>query len=139
MTLSTTTSLPIKYGRVINLNNFECQDDVFGWCPDIIDFKPDYSINVLSCKKRSFEVEKLERHKNTKEIIVPIDGNVLIPLAIGDDCQDRLTFSLSQGQALELNESVWHFIPYPQEKDVNCLVIFKQNTGLNDIEFKQLS
>lgn len=100
------------------------------------------SINILEAQKREMRITKLEYHRNTPEVIVPLGGGavILVVAPQGDLAEDRIeAFKIESGKGVILNPGVRHFIPYPLEENVNCLIIFKDATGSTDLIFDPLS
>lgn len=96
----------------------------------------DVSINLLEAKKREFKVDKLEYHSETPEAIIPLGGSVILVVApAGELDESRIKAFLLEGKGVILNKGVRHFIPYPLKGDVQCLIVFKDATGANDLTF----
>ncbi|MGE5606930.1 MAG: ureidoglycolate lyase, partial [Bacteroidota bacterium] len=100
------------------------------------------SINILEAKKRDFQIDKLEYHVNTPEAIIPLAGDevILVVAPAGKLDESKIkAFRIKSGNGVFLNSGVRHFIPYPFKKNINCLVIFKDVTGEDDLTFDQLA
>jgi hypothetical protein len=100
----------------------------------------------LVCRKRPLVLGTLERHLATPEILVALDGDVIVcaaaPLVDPARCQpaDIRAFMLRQGQALWMDKGTWHWLPFPtQTAQVSLLLIFREGTGDRDIEFRELA
>jgi ureidoglycolate hydrolase len=101
------------------------------------------SVNVLRAKKRDLVIDKLEVHKDTPEAIIPLDGAEVV-LVVGPsgpfDESKVKAFKIGNGKGVIINHGVRHFIPYPiHNHNVDCLIVFKDATGANDLIFDQLS
>lgn len=99
---------------------------------------------VLSCRNRPRKVVKMERHHESSEVIVALDGDVVMVMAPSDDELENNTrvrsFLIKQGQAIVMKPNTWHWIPFPVDKqDVHALVLFKDATGANDLHFRDLT
>jgi ureidoglycolate hydrolase len=99
---------------------------------------------VLSCRHRKREVVKMERHHESSEVIVALDGDMVMVVAPSDDELENNTriraFLIKQGQAIVMKPNTWHWIPFPiGEKDAHALVLFKDGTGANDLHFRELT
>ncbi len=78
----------------------------------------------------------MERHLNTPEILIPIDAPLILPLLNDKDKPDEANaFIVDIGQAIAINEGVWHgaCIPYGKEQ-CSYFVIFKKGTPQSDVE-----
>jgi ureidoglycolate hydrolase len=100
----------------------------------------------LICRQRPLVLGKLERHLATPEILVALDGDVIVcaaapaidPASCGPT--EIRALSLRQGQALWMEQGTWHWLPFPTLKTkVNMLLIFREGTGDHDIEFRELA
>jgi ureidoglycolate hydrolase len=99
---------------------------------------------VLSCRHRPRKVVKMERHHESSEVIVALDGDIVMMMAPSDDELENNTriraFMIKQGQAIVMKPNTWHWIPFPVDKhDVHALVLFKDETGANDLHFRDLT
>jgi len=78
----------------------------------------------------------MERHLNTPEFLIPIDAPFIIPLL--NDAKkpgESEAFLVEIGQAIVINERVWHGACIPYEKDqCSYFVIFKRGTPHTDVE-----
>lgn len=101
------------------------------------------STGILCCHQRELIIKKMERHVNTPEVLVAVEGDSLIclsrPSNKDDEIKDIKAFYLKQGSAVALNAGAWHWVPFP----INCemskfIVVFTQGTEDNDLEIKDL-
>ena len=136
----------IEFGQVITTENIQPDggDENFAWWERVSSFEniDSISVNILQCKKREFKVDKLEYHKETPEAIIPLAGEhiILVVATAGELDESRIkAFSVDTGIGVVLNVGVRHFIPYPINKNVNCVIIFKDATGGNDLILEELS
>jgi hypothetical protein len=100
----------------------------------------------LICRQRPLVLGKLERHLATPEILAALDGDVIVCAAApGVDparCKpaEIRAFTLRRGQALWMDKGTWHWLPFPiRTPQVNLLLIFREGTGDDDIEFRELA
>jgi ureidoglycolate hydrolase len=111
---------------------------------DIISYQIDGETEVGICtvyKQSESTITGMERHLNTPEILIPIDGPFMLPLLIDENKPEETeTFILEVGQAVVINEKVWHgaCLPYGKE-ECSYFVIFKKGTPFNDIEKTEIS
>lgn len=97
----------------------------------------------LQVKQRSFQLQRMERHINTEEVVIALDGPVIVPMAPpGELHQVRdqmIACYLPQGEGLILAPGAWHLAPFPLQETSSVLVIFNMDTPANDMEFQDLT
>lgn len=76
------------------------------------------SSGMLFGLKREPLIKKLERHVNTPEVLVALQGDSVIcvtePSPKGSTAIDGIqAFYIKQGDAIAMNPGVWHWIPIP--------------------------
>jgi ureidoglycolate hydrolase len=105
-------------------------------------------ISWLKLMRRPLEFGELERHLATPELIVPMDGTVLLPVAPPEhldnsDCvpspEKAEVFRVEQGQAVLLHTGTWHWAPFPLGSQASCLIIFKKDTGAKDLIIQEFA
>lgn len=92
-------------------------------------------------KQPTNSINVMERHLNTPEILIPIDSPFVLPL-LNDKNKpgEAKAFLVDVGQAITINERVWHGACIPFEKnECSYFVIFKRGTPHNDVEKMELS
>lgn len=99
---------------------------------------------ILTCAPRALQVVQMERHVDSSEILVALDGDFYLVVAPADDGlhsnEHIQTFILKRGQAIALKPRTWHWIPFPTEKtECRVLILFKDGTGDNDLHFRKLT
>lgn len=135
-----------EFGQIITNDGKtpNADNDEFSWWEKLgaIEGIELIDINILKCKQREMKVDKLEIHKQSPEVIIPLGGKeVLVILAPAGELDEKKikAFKVGNGKGIVLKRGVYHYIPYPTDGDTDCLIIFKRSTGINDLEFKQLS
>jgi hypothetical protein len=99
----------------------------------------------MVCAPRPMTVSRMERHLHTPEILAAIDGDSVICLAPPQEPRaGTLTgmraVTVRKGQVFILETGAWHWIPFPlQPQPARFLVIFKDKTGENDLQFCTLA
>jgi ureidoglycolate hydrolase len=93
--------------------------------------------SLLGIKKPISQcVCEMERHLKTPEVLVSLQGDVVITLApAGGDAPDEKairSFLLKQGQGVIMHQGVWHALPCKVKDDAMLLVMFQQNTSHSD-------
>lgn len=106
---------------------------------DIMSYKINGETEVGICtvyKQPSNSIKVMERHLNTPEILIPIDAPFILPLLNDKNKPDESeAFIVDVGQAIAINEEVWHGACIPFGKDeCSYFVIFKRGTPHNDVE-----
>jgi ureidoglycolate hydrolase len=99
-------------------------------------------------RKKSVDfVELLERHVKTPEILVPIKGDFILPVATAGYLLDQTeipeasgveAFLVRSNQAVVMEKGVWHTAPIPIGKETVFFVIFKKETTKQDAVFRKL-
>ena len=80
----------------------------------------------------------LEQHKHTKEILIPVEKDIILVLAKADafegtpDAAKFAAFYATAGSVVILNEGVWHKAPMTLSDRAACIVLYKEGTGAND-------
>lgn len=135
-----------EFGTVITSEekSADAGDENFGWWEKLGLFEGinQVSVNILECKKREFIVDKLEFHKETPEAVIPMGGEAVIAVVApaGELDESKMkAFFIPGNKGIMLNVGVRHFIPYPLNGNVNCVIVFKHATGANDLIFESLS
>ena len=96
------------------------------------------SYSVCHCLKRPFVVDSCECHKNCDEVVLPLDGDVLLhvgrPTADGKPSpKDIEVFKVKKGTVVILRSGVWHHGPFALENDeVNVLIVLPEKTYAKD-------
>lgn len=96
------------------------------------------SVGILRAVGRSPEFHEMERHVATPEMLVALEGDVLVPVAPANhpaeaaDARAIEVFRLRQGEAVILDPGVWHWLPYPLSPEAAVLVVFKEGTPDHD-------
>ncbi len=104
-------------------------------------------IALCQVKKSVDSVGMLERHVKTPEILVPIEGDFILPVAPAGNLQDSAetpeasdveAFLVHSDQAVVMEKGVWHTAPIPIGKETSFFVIFRKETTKQDVVFKKL-
>jgi ureidoglycolate hydrolase len=104
------------------------------------------SAGLLACRRRSLVVDRLERHRNTPELLVALSGDSLVCLAPaaeeldGGRAERLRVFLVRQGEAFLLAPGTWHGLPYPlAAPESRFLVVFRADTESTDLEIRSLA
>ena len=81
-------------------------------------------------------ITMVERHRLTPEILIPIDAPFVLPLLRDlDDDSKMCAFTVDIGQAVVINEDIWHGACLPiGKKESSYFVIFRRGTPQSDVE-----
>ena len=99
------------------------------------------SSGLLECYPRKLRLDRMERHRQTREILVALEGEAAICLA---PPQEKSSGSLDgvvalrmlAGQSIILEVGAWHWIPFPTtSQTARFQVIFRSETGNDDLDF----
>lgn len=76
----------------------------------------------------------MERHERTPELLVPIDGRLVLPVMSSDDDPHVRAFEFGPGEAVVIGRNVWHSACLPIGSDaVRYFVIFRRGTPHEDV------
>jgi ureidoglycolate lyase len=94
--------------------------------------------SVCQLGRRAMIVTGAEYHSSCGEVIVPLDGDIIIPVApalpAGSSPVDHFeAFHLKRGTLVYLRQGVWHSAAFPVDCEVvNLLIILPERTYAND-------
>ena len=137
-----------EFGKILTLDHVATvgdeQEFAFHDTAQKIQLAAHCCTGVLACRSRPRIVSEMERHHDTSEVIVALDGDMVLVLApADDDLKDHSrirAFLVRQGEAIVMAPGTWHWIPFPCEnRDAHALVLFKDGTGADDLHFRKLS
>jgi ureidoglycolate hydrolase len=84
----------------------------------------------------------MERHVRTSEFVAPMNGELLVPVALrtpdATPGKGLLAVRVRIGQGLMLHPGVWHWAGYPDQERVWFWVIFRRLTASEDLEIAPL-
>lgn len=115
------------------------------WCPlgAFPPYREGYDVGLCRVKKKFTEFDRMERHLHSVEVIVPVNGDLFIPVAPPGDTpslDDLRIITVRVGEMLNLHEGVWHFACGPLKKvPLDYFVYLKKSTPATDLEMKELS
>ncbi|MGE5812170.1 MAG: ureidoglycolate lyase [Ignavibacteria bacterium] len=110
---------------------------------DIADYYIEGETEIGICtvyKQPKNEIKGMERHLRTPEILIPIDAPFTLPLLLdGESEKDARAFQCQVGQAVVINNAVWHGACLPAGKSTaSYFVIFRKGTPHGDVEKRDL-
>lgn len=135
-----------KFGSVVNSPSGRPTSEAadYKFWSDIADYKIEGETEIGICtvyRQKENVITGMERHLKTPEILIPIDGAFVLPLLIdGDDISDSEAFRVNIGEAVKINDGVWHGACLPADKvESSYFVIFRKGTPHSDVEKKDIS
>jgi ureidoglycolate hydrolase len=109
----------------------------------IIDVNYPVEIGHLQVNGNHTTFNQMERHEKTPELLIPLDGDFIIPVCTSfnklPDLNSLIALRVRQGEALLLNRNCWHWMPCAVSGQMSILVIFRNNTSAEDIIIENLS
>ena len=100
-------------------------------------------VGICEVVRRPARVSKMERHVATSEFVAPMNGELLVPLALRTTVEmpgeGLLAVRVRMGEGLMLHPGVWHWAGYPDRERVSFWVIFRRLTAAEDLEIAALA
>jgi ureidoglycolate lyase len=86
------------------------------------------------------EIEGMERHLLTPEILIPVDAPFVLPLLLeGSSSREAGVFRVEPGQAVVIHPGIWHGACLPAGAKASWyFVVFRRGTPTTDVEKKQV-
>jgi len=104
----------------------------------VVPFSEDTGFSVVETyMDQTAEISGLERHKDSCEIIIPSDQNIILILGTGADCPDTdslKALEIEVGTAFVVNKNVWHCAPISTGAKTNVFILLNQNTPDTDLD-----
>jgi ureidoglycolate hydrolase len=96
--------------------------------------------SFLRIKKNvSLPIDEMECHHNTEEILVVVEGAVVINVALRGDTKNSPdessinSFYIKQGTGIILKPGIWHALPCTVSADSSMtFIVFKKNTSYSE-------
>jgi len=95
---------------------------------------------VRSYPQRELLCPSLEKHDNSTETLIPVEGDIILVIALSNtdnpEMVDKDTIRavrVKQGDAITLLPSVWHYAPMVLDREVYTFVLFEEDTLKNDL------
>jgi len=99
-------------------------------------------VGVCEVVQRPARVSRMERHVRTSEFVAPMNGELLVPVALrtpeATPGNGLLAVRVRIGEGLMLHPGVWHWAGYPDQERVWFWVIFRRLTASEDLEIAPL-
>jgi hypothetical protein len=99
-------------------------------------------VGLCEVVRRPARVSRMERHVRTSEFVAPMNGELLVPIALRTaephPAKGLVAVRVRLGEGLMLYPGVWHWAGYPDRERVSFWVIFRRLTGNEDLEIASL-
>ena len=97
------------------------------------------SLSTCRVEPRERVISISEYHTSTGEVILPLDGDILIHVGPATAPQASVpvdeiqVFRVPQGTAVSLRPGIWHWAPFPvNHSPANVLIVLPERTYAND-------
>ena len=103
-----------------------------------------YEVGICEIKKPFFYFDRMEAHRHSEEILIPVNRDMFVPLAPPGDSPNINSLSLIKvelGELIVLKEGVWHFAAGPIESggdNLKYFVLLKKGTPQEDLKMVNL-
>lgn len=132
-----------KFGEVLTIEGREAggNPNTHLWFPKVTVVDDKTSVNLMKLIPHEFVVKDFEKHNETVENLIPIDGDLIVALAPAGELKEENieVFYIPCGKGICLNKEVWHAIPFAVGKEVMSTVVFKYDTSNTDIYFDSIN
>lgn len=118
------------------------------WCPigSISGYREKLEVGLCSIKEDFDRFDRMERHQESEEIIIPFSGDLFIPVAPPDrnpDPEKVRILLVHVGEIINLYPGVWHFACGPvqhvtRDNPLEYFVFLKSGTPTDDLEMVEL-
>jgi len=99
-------------------------------------------VGICEVRRRPAQVTRMERHVRTSEFVAPMNGELLVPIALRTEKakpgKGLVAVRVCAGEGLMLHPGVWHWAGYPDRDLVKFWVIFRRMTAKEDLEIAAL-
>jgi ureidoglycolate hydrolase len=99
---------------------------------------------ICAYQRRAFEVERLEQHRLSGELLYAVDEDFLMPVAPNlpgadkPDLEKAFALHIRRGTGVIFAPGAWHWVPYPLKGASFALVGFALDTAKTDMHFHDL-
>jgi len=104
-------------------------------------------VSFLNVKKRDFSLDKIERHVKLTEVIIPLEGTSLFPLAPPKDNEDpkakvplgeSVAFLMDGSKGIVMKKGTWHWAPFPVTEKATFAVMLGVDTVKEDCDIRDV-
>ncbi len=101
-----------------------------------------YETGICRIKSPFTSFRRMERHKSSCEILIPVSGDMFVPLAPPSETpviKDISIVRVRKGDLIYMEKGVWHFAAGPiNQVALDYFVILRRNAPQEDLEMKDL-
>lgn len=141
------------FGQFVSAPHHEptIEADIVRYWADLAGFEIGGPIDVgwVTMRQRPLVLTELERHFHTVEVVIPLDGVMLLPVAIGRPPlaqetpprpEDIRGFYLRPGQMVTYAPGTWHFGGFPlTTSEASFLVLTRRGTADSDVSTQPIA
>jgi len=123
-----------QFGKIVEIPKSEPTKSGEGWScwnyVETMEVDTDIYIGYVNTFKRDFIVDSMERHDSRKELLMPLDGDIIQPVATYNELynpyerpkiENVKCFYIKQGTGIILNKGIWHSPAYPVDKSTTYI------------------
>lgn len=103
-----------------------------------IEFSENVGFSIVeSYMNTTAEVDWLERHVSSSELIIPSDSSIILILGRGDNTADMSTLKALEveiGTAFSVAKNIWHCAPISSSDPTNIFILLNRSTPNDDLE-----
>jgi len=132
-----------KFGRVVTSPKMKPTSEAadYKFWSDLAFYQIDGETEIGVCtvfQQPATEINSMERHLNTPEILIPIDAPFVVPLLRENDAAEMVeVFRVEIGEVVVIDKGIWHGACLPLGKNASSyFVILRRNTPHEDVEKK---
>jgi hypothetical protein len=110
----------------------------------ILFFPEGLELGLLRLRQREPVIDRLERHLQSAELIIPVDGDFIIPVSSGASSERGIAahsvgaFELHKEECIIINPGTCHGPPLPLDKDASVILALQNDTPATDLEFQPI-
>jgi ureidoglycolate lyase len=98
------------------------------------------SVNIMHLRQRVFTLDKIEYHLRSPETILPLGKPFIIAVAPAGKLQEDAiqAFYVPPDRGVCMKNGVRHFAPFSLHGDTDCVILFRDGSGADDLTFEDL-
>jgi len=134
-----------RFGRVVSSPSGAptAEAEEFKFWSDIANYRIQGETEIGLCTvyaQPKMAVSGVERHLRTPEILIPVDAPFVLPVLLEGDSEGNVAaFKVDLGEAVVINDGVWHGACLPVgKKESTYFVIFQRGTPHEDVAKKDI-
>ena len=110
----------------------------------LLDCTGTLEIGICTYKRRALELDQMEQHTSTQELLVAMDDEFIMPIAPSKrdenapDPERLVAVRMRRGEGIIFNKGIWHWAPFPLRAESFALVGFARGTARDDMRVVKL-